>query len=154
MSGKRIAIIDIETNALLEDMVDFSFFPYKLKPTAKLWCVVITDYHTGVSETAELNQITKDWMKKTLEPYSVAFLHNGHKFDLISLKLFGVLDYKIGWLGEKDSCFGREFQFYDSLVLSRLFDPNRFGGHSLKAWGQRTGEFKDDYRKQCIWQVS
>lgn len=150
MSGKRIAIIDIETNDLLENMVDFSEFPYKLKPTAKLWCVVVTDYHTGVSETAELNEITKDWMKKTLAPYSVAFLHNGHKFDLISLKLFGVLDYKIGWLGEKDSCFGREFQFYDSLILSRLFDPNRFGGHSLKAWGQRTGEFKDDYRKQCI----
>jgi DNA polymerase-1 len=33
----------------------------------------------------------------------------------------------------------------DTLVLSRLFDPQRKGGHSLKVWGERLGDFKDDY---------
>jgi len=33
----------------------------------------------------------------------------------------------------------------DTLVLSRLFDPQRKGGHSLKSWGERLGDFKDDY---------
>ena len=33
----------------------------------------------------------------------------------------------------------------DTLVLSRLFDPKRKGGHSLKAWGERLGDFKDDF---------
>lgn len=33
----------------------------------------------------------------------------------------------------------------DTLVLSRLFDPTRKGGHSLKEWGLRLGDFKGDY---------
>ena len=33
----------------------------------------------------------------------------------------------------------------DTLVLSRLFDPQRKGGHSLKAWGERLGDFKTDF---------
>jgi DNA polymerase-1 len=33
----------------------------------------------------------------------------------------------------------------DTLVLSRLFDPQRKGGHSLKVWGERLGDFKDDF---------
>ena len=33
----------------------------------------------------------------------------------------------------------------DTLVLSRLFDPQRRGGHSLKAWGERLGDFKDSF---------
>ena len=31
----------------------------------------------------------------------------------------------------------------DTLVLSRLFEPQRKGGHSLKVWGERLGDFKD-----------
>ena len=33
----------------------------------------------------------------------------------------------------------------DTLVLSRLFDPQRKGGHSLKVWGERLGDFKDEF---------
>jgi len=33
----------------------------------------------------------------------------------------------------------------DTLVLSRLFEPQRKGGHSLKAWGERLGDFKDSF---------
>jgi DNA polymerase-1 len=33
----------------------------------------------------------------------------------------------------------------DTLVLSRLFEPQRKGGHKLKAWGERLGDFKDEF---------
>jgi len=33
----------------------------------------------------------------------------------------------------------------DTLVLSRLLNPNVEGGHSLKAWGQRLTNYKDDF---------
>jgi DNA polymerase I-like protein with 3'-5' exonuclease and polymerase domains len=33
----------------------------------------------------------------------------------------------------------------DTLILSRLYNPNLDGGHSLKAWGERVGEKKIDY---------
>lgn len=58
--------------------------------------------------------------------------HNGIGYDIPVLeKLWG---YKIPLS-----------QTVDTLVLSRLFDPQRKGGHSLKAWGERLGDFKDDY---------
>ena len=33
----------------------------------------------------------------------------------------------------------------DTLVLSRLANPQRDGGHSLKEWGIRLGDYKGDY---------
>jgi len=33
----------------------------------------------------------------------------------------------------------------DTLVMSRLWNPQLEGGHSLRAWGQRLGDFKDDF---------
>ena len=36
----------------------------------------------------------------------------------------------------------------DTLILSRLYNPNIDGGHSLKAWGQRVGENKIDYEQR------
>ena len=34
---------------------------------------------------------------------------------------------------------------YDTLVMSRLANPDRLGGHSLKAWGKRLGRLKGDF---------
>ena len=33
----------------------------------------------------------------------------------------------------------------DTLVLSRLFDPTRTGGHRLMDWGKRLGEYKGEF---------
>lgn len=150
MSDKRKAVIDIESNGFTEDLLDFSSFPYKFKPEAKLWCVVIRDVDTGEEWWAENEEITKEWLKSHLEPFYYIIAHNGIKFDLPQLFLFNVLEYRVGYLGEPDTIFGRECRFLDTLILSRLGNPDRFGGHSLKAWGKRTGNLKDDYRQQCI----
>jgi hypothetical protein len=147
---RRSAVLDIESNNLLAGMLDFSSLPYKLNAEASLWTVVIRDLDTGEEWFAEKEDITAEWLETTLEPFYHIIAHNGIKFDNIVLMLFGIMEYKIGWLDQEDTIFGRECKFLDSLILSRLSNPDRFGGHSLKAWGNRIGEAKDDYRKQCI----
>lgn len=149
-SLERVAIIDIETDNLMSEMIDYSSFPYKLKDSAKLWCVVVRDLHTDEVFIASNENITSEWLKTVLEPYTVIVAHNGHKFDFPVLSLFGVLDYSIGYFDQCDKLFGRDVYFFDTLIFSRLFEPDRFGGHSLKEWGKRIGNFKDDFRQLCI----
>ena len=149
INKKRSCVIDIESNDFTENLLDFSSFPYKFLPKAELWCVVIRDLDTGEEWCAEGKEITKEWMKTTLEPFYYIIAHNGIKFDFPQLMLFEVLDYRVGYLDEPDTCFGRECRWLDSLILSRLANPDR-GGHSLAIWGRRVGEYKDEYRQQCI----
>lgn len=40
---------------------------------------------------------------------------------------------------------------YDTLVVSRLLEPTREGGHSLDAWGKTLGERKLDYAATWSW---
>ena len=147
------AVIDIETNNLLANMLDFSTLPYKMSNTARLWCVVVRNIDTDevtslVSESG--NTITKEQVKKAFDGVTEIIAHNGIKFDLIALKLFGVLDYEVGYLGQPDLLFDKEVTITDTLIRSRLFNPDRYGGHSLEAWGKRLGNFKDDFRQQSI----
>lgn len=150
MDFSKVAVIDVESNGLLSDMVDFNTKPFKLKSSAKLWVVVITNLESGESEVAVNENITKDWMEDKLSGYDVIVSHNGVKFDLVALSLFGVLDYKIGYLTEKDICFGRDVWFIDTLIWSRLFNPIRSGGHSLNAYGKKIGNHKMDFRERSI----
>jgi DNA polymerase I-like protein with 3'-5' exonuclease and polymerase domains len=39
----------------------------------------------------------------------------------------------------------------DTLILSRLLDPSREGGHSLEAWGKTLGTKKVEYRRIWEW---
>lgn len=134
-------------------MLDFSTLPYKMNSDARLWCVVVRDVDTDevvslVRETG--NTITKEQVQKAFEGCTEIIAHNGIKFDLIALDLFGVLDYEVGYLGQHDKLFGKEVKITDTLIRSRLFNPDRYGGHSLEAWGKRLGNFKDDFRQQSI----
>jgi hypothetical protein len=131
-------------------MLDYSSFPYKLKPDAKLWCVVIRDIYTDEVFTAEKEGITKEWLQENIKDCQFLIHHNGIKFDLLTLKLFGVLEYTIGYLNQSDTVFGQDIKMIDTLIVSRLLNPDRFGGHSLKEWGTRTGYNKTDFRQLCI----
>lgn len=143
-------IIDIETSDLLSNMLDYTSFPYKLRKDAKLWCVVVRDAYTDEVFTAEKDEITKEWMQEQFKNCQYVIQHNGIKFDLLVLQLFGVLDYTVGYLGQSDTIFGQKTKIVDTLILSRLFNPDRFGGHSLSEWGLRTGENKMDFRGELI----
>ena len=58
--------------------------------------------------------------------------HNGIGFDVpVVEKLWG---YKIPLSKQ-----------VDTLVLSRMFDPNRKGGHRLMDWGKHLGEYKGEF---------
>lgn len=145
--------IDIESNDLLSNMLDYSDLPYKLNREARLWCIVVRDLDSG--EVVKLSSesgdsITKDQLKTALYGVTEIIAHNGIKFDFIALKLFSVLDYEVGYLGQDDLIFGQPVKITDTLIRSRLFNPDRFGGHGLGAWGNRLGEFKDDFRKKSI----
>ena len=137
--------IDIETNNLLSNMLDFTSLPYKLNTEAKLYCVVIRNIDTDEVSFASGSEVTTEWLKTTLTDATEIILHNGIKFDLIALKLFGVLDYEVGYLDREDKLFGKPVKIVDTLVRSRLLNPDRYGGHGLKAWGVALGEHKGDY---------
>jgi hypothetical protein len=152
MENKGVWVLDIETTDLLANMLDYSSFPYKLKPEAKLWCVVLRNVYTEEIISAEGINITRDWLKVSLEGCTHLIGHNVIKFDFLTLKLFGVLDYNVGYLDQRDSVFGKDVKIIDTLILSRLFNPDRFGGHSLHSWGERVPNenLKMDFRQLCI----
>ncbi len=141
-------ILDIETNNLLENLIDYTSFPYKLKKEAKLWCISIKTMETNKTITLYGDTLTKENLQKELKDCTILLGHNSLKFDLLFLQLFGILDYKVGY--KQDTLYGNPVQILDTLILSRLFYPDRFGGHSLKAWGERLGYKKIDYRQLCI----
>lgn len=143
-------VIDIETNGLLKDLLTYKTFPYVLNDNAKLWCVVITNVETKESVYAIKENITREWLQESLKDCTVLIAHNGIKFDFLVLQLFGLLDYNIGYIDKEDTLFGKEVTFVDTLVWSRLFNPDRLGGHSLDSWGERIGNKKIDYRQVLI----
>lgn len=143
-------ILDIETNNLIGESLDYSSFPYKLNDKAKLWVVSLYNITTKQTITACNNEITKEWLQKQLKDCTELIGHNLLKFDLLMLQLFGILEYTVGYLNQRDTIFGKECKIIDTLILSRLFYPDRFGGHSLEAWGKRVGQHKIDFRQICI----
>lgn len=145
-----IGVIDIETNCLLADAIDFSSMPYRLKSDVKLWCVSVRNLNTGEVRTLVKSEATKESLDALLRPFNIVIAHNGHKFDFVKLMLLGLIEYKIGYLGEKDLLNGREVRLLDTLIMSRLSNPDRLGGHSLGVWGQRVGDLKIDYREALI----
>ena len=86
-------VVDIETNNLLQNMLDFRTLPYKLKDSARLWCIVVRDLDTDEFWTLSSESgdtITKEDLQSVLKNTKEIIGHNQIKFDLLSLKLFGV----------------------------------------------------------------
>jgi len=147
-------VIDIESNGLLSDLINYTALPYKLKPTARLWCVCLRDVETGESHT--LTDNFREQLKTLLSGCTELIGHNILKFDLVFLRLMGALDYTVGYPvmdgleGTETTVFGRSVKLVDTLLWSRLFHPDRYGGHSLDAWGERLGVRKTDYRGELV----
>ena len=142
--------LDIETSGLLEDLIDFTTTPYSLKEGSNIWVVSVCDVTSGGVSSLDGGYITKENIDNLLKPYDTICLHNGHKYDLPTLRLFGLIDYSIGYIGESDTLNGRAVRFIDTLLISRLMFPDRFGGHSLDSWGGRVGLSKINYRDRLI----
>jgi len=98
--------------------------------------------HLCVTQDIDTGEV-KVWKAPTglwdyLKDATLIAAHNGISFDFPILnKLWKT---KIGLK-----------QAYDTLVVSRLLEPTREGGHSLDAWGKTLGERKLDYSATWSW---
>ena len=93
-----------------------------------IWCAVCR--HKGVSEVICNEQDFKAYVSD--RPNASWVFHNGIGFDVPVLGLL--------W----NVSFDRS-RIVDTLVLSRLADPSRSGGHSLRNWGNTLGFAKGDH---------
>jgi hypothetical protein len=138
-------ILDIESSNLLQNGLDYSKMPYRLKPDYSVWCVVIR--HVGSNAVKSLHgaELTRANLEHALRKCTELVGHHIVGFDLPVLKLMGLLDYSIGYPGHPSTLFGRPCTITDTLLWSKLLNADRFGGHSLDAWGKRLGNYKGNF---------
>ena len=127
-------VFDIETDGLNASLIH---------------CIVAIDEHDCV-HAFDNEQI--DEGIKFLQKADKLIGHNIIEFDIPIIKKLKGID-----LYNKN-------KVVDTLVLSRLFQPSRDGGHSLESWGYRLGfhkakapeweDFTDDMLKYCITDVT
>ena len=143
---KRV-VLDIETNGLLEHMIDYSKpYPLKLKETARLWCISLRNFDNWDEVISlSLKDCNYNKLKELLKEAEEIIFHNGLNFDMPALQLFGVIDYTVGFPGQDDTCYGKKVKFIDTLLLSQFLKPDRLGGHSAAAWGKYLGMHKIDF---------
>lgn len=78
----------------------------------------------------EANGLFRKWLAS--EDVDTLVGHNIINFDVPVLRRITGMDW--------------DFNLRDTLVLSRLHNPSLDGGHSLRSWGERLGDYKDDYQ--------
>ena len=97
-----------------------------------IWCIVALDVDTKEVHTFNPSEIDEGIM--FLSKADKLIGHNIIGFDIPvinKLKNVNLFDKKI----------------VDTLVLSRLFNPTREGGHSLESWGYRLGHNKLEFKE-------
>lgn len=140
-------IVDIEASNLLGNALDYTEMPFKLKDDFNVWCVVIRNAETNAVTSLYGKDLTKVKLKDALEGATEVIGHNIINYDAPVLQLYGLWDYRIGYPGEDSILFGKPCKFTDTLLWSKLLNADRFGGHSLDAWGKRLGNHKGDFNE-------
>ncbi len=85
-----------------------------------------------------------EWVKSVEMDVMVA--HNGINFDWLVLKAYFGMDYDTV---DVSKWCGKNIQLCDSMILSKVLNPDRFGGHSLDTLAQRAGATqKLNFRKK------
>ena len=143
---------DIEATSLLDHTsIDYTASPYCLLPTFRIHCVVLKDIDTKKVYRLVGDEI-KPKLKAILKKTKTLIAHNQISYDLLAIKLYGIIDdYEIG-----ETCYlvidGERFEveIVDTLVLSKTLNPDRFGGHSIDDWGKRLGLQKIDWRSKAV----
>lgn len=131
-------IVDIETNGLLHS-------------ASKIWCVCCIDLEKNKGESFYGKSLTPELVGEYLNKFDTIVGHNFLRYDapILNKLLFkDTPQYKI-----------KPSKVLDTLILSRLANPNRSGGHSLENFGEILGyhkrehedwtQFSDDMLKRC-----
>lgn len=121
LTDKKIVVFDWEANGFLE-VVDKTFCGTAIDARTREVRRFVTDIQGSVEEALAY-----------LDTFDVLVGHNliGYDFPML-LKLYG-------WTPRADIII------LDTLWLSRMFNPDYEGGHSLAAWGLRLGNPKIEY---------
>lgn len=106
-----------------------------LRPT-KIWCVCTKELDTGIIKA--FHEDSKEACKEYLESAELLIGHNILSFDLPALKNLWSIEVPVK-------------NVYDTVVASRLANPKRPSGHSLREWGKTLGNFKGDYEDWSHW---
>ena len=101
-----------------------------LEPT-KIWCIAAVDPDSGETKTFGPTEIVQGLAHLSTADKLIG--HNIIGYDLPAIKKIHNIDLADGRA------------IVDTLVLSRLFNPTREGGHSLESWGYRIGLQKIDH---------
>ncbi len=101
--------------------------------------------HLAVTQDIDTGEV-RVWKAPTglwdyLKDATLIAAHNGVSFDFPVLNR--LWKTKIGLK-----------QAYDTLIVSRLLEPTRDGGHSLDAWGKTLGVAKLDYKATWQWMMN
>jgi len=96
----------------------------------KVWCIVAQDL-----DSEEIFKFNPDNLDK------------GYKFLATADRLIGhnIIGFDIPMVERFSDVVLHDKELIDTLVLSRLFNPTREGGHSLSSWGYRLGYPKIDF---------
>ena len=118
-------LFDIEANGLLQKTSE-------IPEATTAWCTVTHDLYTGVVQS-----YPPDSIGESIDSLRAAECLVGHNIIGYDLKLLWRL------YGEWDT----HPLILDTLVVSRALNPERKGGHSLAAWGERLGFPKGDFHE-------
>ena len=101
---------------------------------SKIHVLCVKEMDEGVASLGTVHQFTRPaGAEDFLHSFDNVIAHNGCGFDFPILKQLWDVEVP-------------EWKQQDTLVLSRMEQPDRKGGHSLKSWGERLGYQKSDYK--------
>lgn len=141
---------DIEANGLLDHTtIDYTASPYVLKPDFKVHCMAFEDVHSD--QTWEYDPDNLEYGVEMFNHVNTIIGHNIINYDLLVMKLAYGLDFEIDEF-DSHNCYinGRKVRIIDTMVLSKVMNPDRYGGHSIEAWGDRLKLAKIDWRAKAI----
>src|SRR5690554_3142344 len=121
-------VFDIETTGLSQDILDYSSFPLRPKQDQSIHCLVAKDLDTG--EIIKLYGDSLAEVPSLFEKVTELVGHNIISYDLLMLEVFYGIKFT------PTSINGRPVKITDTLVWSRLLNPDRPRGHSLDEWGK------------------
>lgn len=160
-------VFDLETTGLMNSSsIDYTKEGYPLREDFKIHCVVAQDVETKrifafydgekydiicskTSKRINYTHLPLEDFKRVLNSAKSLIGHNILNYDLLVLKKYWGIDYTVGEKeGVEDTVNGRECYLDDTLVKSKLLNPDRQGGHSLANFGKLLQFKKGDYGKE------
>ena len=124
-TNPTLLVFDLEGDGLYEDIT-------------RVWCICTKEVETGEEKWFFDEQLggvrSSGSILDGLEYVCMADTTIGHNIINYDFRVFHKL-------------FGKRPQgrVLDTLILSQLLRPDRYGGHSLDAWGERVGRKKPEH---------